>query len=308
VQQSGGPRPFDVATRRLIETDPVGWLTWVGLPVDGPVDGPVRPIDSEVSTVLAEVDKVLRVDTPSPWLAHLEHQSSRDPGLPFRLLQYHALLLHEHRLPVATIVVLLRSEASGRELSGRFEQRGPTGDVTISLNYTVVHLWERPVDELLAAGLGVLPLAPLAAYGPARLPEIIDVLDDRFEQESPSPSVTGELWAATLLLMGIRYDAAEATQLLRGVTRLRESTTYQMILEEGIEKGREEGREKGRAEGEIAGMRRAVLHLGTRRFGAPPPATAARLESLTDPATVQRLIDGVLTADSWDELLTDTGA
>jgi hypothetical protein len=27
VQERGGPRPFDVATRGLIETDPVGWLS-----------------------------------------------------------------------------------------------------------------------------------------------------------------------------------------------------------------------------------------------------------------------------------------
>jgi len=63
VQQGAGPRPFDTTTRRLIESDPVGWLTWLGLPVDGPV----APLDSEVSTVLAEVDKVLEIDGPSPW-------------------------------------------------------------------------------------------------------------------------------------------------------------------------------------------------------------------------------------------------
>jgi hypothetical protein len=65
MQEGAGPRPFDVTTRRLIEADPEGWLAWIGLPADGPV----QAIESDVSTVLAEVDKVLRVDGPRPTLA-----------------------------------------------------------------------------------------------------------------------------------------------------------------------------------------------------------------------------------------------
>jgi hypothetical protein len=83
MQEQHDPRPFDVTTRLLIDGDPESWLRYAGLPVNGPV----RPIDSEVSTVLAEVDKVLHVEAPSPWLAHLELQSSRDRSLPVRLLQ-----------------------------------------------------------------------------------------------------------------------------------------------------------------------------------------------------------------------------
>lgn len=104
VQEGSGPRPFDTTTRRLIEADPEGWLAWIGLPADGPV----QAIESDVSTVLAEVDKVLRVDGPTPWIAHVEIQSGHDPLLPIRLLQYHALLLRRHLCRVASTIVLLR--------------------------------------------------------------------------------------------------------------------------------------------------------------------------------------------------------
>src|SRR5262249_9253797 len=117
MQEGPGPRPYDVATRRLIEDDPAGWLSSVGLPVDGPI----QPLDSIVSTALAEVDKVLWVRAPSPWLAHLKVQTGRDVRLPSRLLQYHVLLRHRHEVPVESIVVLLRPEAYGPELSGRLE-------------------------------------------------------------------------------------------------------------------------------------------------------------------------------------------
>lgn len=172
MQERGGPRPFDVATRGLIETDPAGWLKWLGLPVDGPV----RPIDTEVSTVLAEVDKVLRIEARRPWLAHLELQASRDRDLPLRLHEYNAILRYRHKIRVRTTVVLLRRQADGRELTGLLEDVEPDGEVMLSFRYRVVNLWERPVDELLNGSLGVLPLAPLADVPRGGLQRILDRL------------------------------------------------------------------------------------------------------------------------------------
>jgi predicted transposase YdaD len=261
------------------------------------VDGPIETIESDVSTVLAEVDKVLRVNGPTPWIAHVEVQASHDPLLPLRLLQYHALLLRRHLQPIVSTVVLLRSDADGADLSGYFEQRGPTGAVTVTLAYEVVRLWERSVDEVLAGGLGVLPLAPLAAVETDRVPEIIGRLRERFEREA-SPSETGELWAATMLLLGLRYDEHEARQILRGARGMRESSTYRAILEEGRVEGREEGHEEGR----VDEARRFVL-LGARKFGEPDARTAAVLEQIDDLDTLERLGDGLLVVSSWAELL-----
>jgi predicted transposase YdaD len=287
VQQGAGPRPFDVTTRRLIESDPVGWLTWLGLPVDGPV----QPLDSEVSTVLAEVDKVLEVGGPSPWLAHIEVQTGRDPDLPARMLQYHVLLRYRDKKPVESTVVLLRPDADGPELSaGRLDLHGVTGAQTVAFWFRVVRIWERPVDELLNGGLGVLPLAPIAAVEPERLPEVIRRMGERFEHEAP-PSLVGDLWAATDLLLGLRYDRDLAQHLLRGVRGMRESATYQAILEEG------------RVEGEARGARRVLLALGTSRFGAPDVGTAAAIERLDNPDVLDRLALNVHQTSSWQELL-----
>ena len=284
MQQGPGPRPYDVSPRSLIEGDPLAWLAWVGLPVNGPV----HAIDSDVSTVLAEVDKVLRVDAASPWLAHFELQASRDRQLPFRLLQYHALLLRRHELPVESTVVLLRPEADGPELSGRLEQRGATGDVTVAFAFRVVRLWERPVEELLDGGLGVLPLAPLAAVEPAQLPAIIRRLDERFRREA-SPSSAAELRAATQLLLSLRYDEAEIQGMVRAMTWWRESPVFQATL-----------RERRAAE-----ARRVVLDLGTEKFGPPDAAVARTVESLDDLDTLERLIRRILTASSWQELVAE---
>jgi predicted transposase YdaD len=294
VQPSPGPRPFDVSSRQLIDRDPSSWLAWVGLPADGPV----QPLDSEVSTVLAEVDKVLQVNGPAPWLVHLELQASRDERLPLRLLEYHALLLHRHRLPVASVVILLRPLADGPELSGEHQWHDALGELTIAFRYRVMRVWQRPVDELLNGGLGLLPLAPLAAVERDQLPSVVDRMAERLAQEA-GPDEAGNLWSATLLLMGLRYDEAEARELLRGVRDMRESVTYQAIVEEG--------REEGRVEGRLLEAQRFLVRMATRKLGPPNARAAAIIQSTTDVERIELLGDRLLTANSWDELLA-TGA
>ena len=232
VQEGPGPRPFDVTTKRLIADDPEGWLSWIGLPPDGPV----HPLESDLSTVIADVDKVFHIEAESPWMAHLEVQASNDPRLPSRLLQYYALLHHRYERPVESTVVLLRPEADGAELTGRLDYYGRRRNRKLTFWYDVVRIWERPVEELLSGGIGILPLAPLADVERARLPAIVRRIDQRFAEELP-PSDVGDLWSATLVLMGLRYDRDEVRQLLRGVRGMRESSTYQMILEEGRVEG-----------------------------------------------------------------------
>jgi predicted transposase YdaD len=287
VQEGPGPRPFDVATRRLIESDPAGWLALAGLPIDGPV----HPLDSDVATVLAEVDKVLQVDAPSPWLAHLEVQTTHDPVLPRRMLQYHVLLLHRHDKPVVSTVILLRPEADGTEMSGRFEQAGPHCAVTVTFNFGVVRIWERPVEEFLAGPLGTLPLAPVSAVARDRLPAVIRQMDERVRREA-SPNEAGEFWASTLLLMGLRYHRSEALRILQRVNDMHVSDTYQMILEEG------------EAIGEMRKARSVILRLGRLKFGAPDAATADAIEAIDNLAVLDSLIDRTVSAISWEDLLS----
>ncbi|HZO27729.1 MAG TPA: hypothetical protein VFH48_17260 [Chloroflexota bacterium] len=231
------------------------------------------------------MDKVLRVEARRPWLAHLELQASRDRDLPLRLHEYNAILRYRHKIRVRTTVILLRRQADGRELTGLLEDVEPDGEVTLSFRYRVVKLWERPVDELLSGSLGVLPLAPLAAIWRRRLPEVLDQLGERFEQAASSSA--DDLWAATALLMGLRYDRDAITSLIERVRRMRESVTYQTILEEG----------------EVREARRTILDLGGEKFGPPAESTVALVEGLEDIDVLHRMIRSVLRANTWQELL-----
>jgi hypothetical protein len=244
--------------------------------------------------VLAVVDKALRVDSPVPYLAHFELQAGYDPRLPSRLLQYHALLLHRHGLPVESTVVLVRPAADGPAMTGRFESRGISGSVTIAFSFRVIRLWERPVDELLSGGLGVLPLAPLADIELAQLPAIMQNMDARFRGEA-TPVEAEDLRAATILLLGMRYTADQIRSSVRSMAWWRESSIYQETLEQGREQGREEGR--------VEEARRLVLELGMEKFGAPDPSVVRMVEAIGDPDRLGHLLRRVLRAASWQELL-----
>lgn len=292
MQEGPGPRPFDVTPRDLIEGDPSGWLAWVGLPVDGPV----QAVDSDVSTVLAEVDKVVRVEAASPWLAHFELQSGRDAELPFRLLEYHALLLRRHKLRVESTVILLRPAADSAAVSGLFESHGATGDLTVAFHYRVLRLWQRPVEELLSGSLGILPLAPLAAVEPADLPRVIRRVNDRLAREA-DPDRADLLWAAMTLMLDLRYDRESIQEILRVMRSFRDSVAYQILVDEGREQGREEGR--------VAEARRLVLALGAERLGPPDEATLQAVESIPDLDRLERIVRRSFAATSWQELLAD---
>ncbi|MGE3270103.1 MAG: hypothetical protein AB7P40_15230, partial [Chloroflexota bacterium] len=77
------------------------------------------------------------------------------------------------------------------------------------------------------------------------------------------------------------------------VQRMRESVTYQMIVEEGIERG------------EVLGMREMLVEQGIARFGQPGADQAATLDQINDVTVLRRLGRAILTADSWDALLAD---
>ncbi len=276
-------KPFDATTKHLVETQPGDWLEYVGLTAAS-----VDVIDADLSTVTAAADKILRVRDPSPWLVHLEFQAGYDRGLGERTLQYSVLLGQRHGLPVQSLVVLLRPEADGPEMTGVVEHRLPDGRRYLEFAYQVVRAWRKPVEEVLSGGLGTLPMAPLADVSRETLPGVIRRMEARIRQEAP-PDEAGLLWTATYVLMGLRYPRSVTEQLLQGVRDMKESVTYQAILEEG----------------RAAEARAILLRIGGKRFGPPSAQTRAALDAITTVERLELLTERLLDVESWDELLAE---
>ncbi len=153
-------KPFDATLKELVEQFPRDWLAQFGLPAAGSVE----VVDADLSTISTQADRVLLVNEAEPWLLHLELQSSRDPEMSRRVLRYHALLHDRHRLPVHSLVLLLRPEADDPRLTGRVEYRSAAGRGGLRLEFEVARLWQHPVESILTGGLGTLPLNE-AAHG-----------------------------------------------------------------------------------------------------------------------------------------------
>lgn len=80
-------------------------------------------------------------------------------------------------------------------------------------------------------------------------------------------------------------------QLFQGVQAMRESSTYQAILDEGRQEGRQEG------------MLRLLQRQGRQKFGSPSDDVMATLTLITDLDRLERMADRILTVSTWDELL-----
>ena len=76
---------------------------------------------------------------------------------------------------------------------------------------------------------------------------------------------------------------------------MKDSVTYQAIVEEGEVKGRAEGILQARLED--------LLLLGRRRFGDPSAETEIALHGIADADRLARMIAALLDASSWEELL-----
>jgi predicted transposase YdaD len=286
-------KPYDPTLKALVETEPEAWPALLGRPT-----GPTAVIDADIATVSGAADKVLRVSAELPYLMHLEFVSGHDvSALPRKLLVRNALLEDRHDLPVRSGVVLLRPEADSPQLTGRYERGFPGEDAYLAFRYQVLRVWQLAPGPLLSGPLALLPFAPIGAVTETELPGIIKQMERRLSQRHARKQAP-LVWASSYILLGLRYSPALAAQLFRGVVSMKESSTYQAILEEG----RMEGRMEGRNEGALTEAKKVLRLQGEEAFGPPDARISARIERLNDLAELEAVLKHIRTAATWQDL------
>src|SRR5205085_2531400 len=209
-----------------------------------------------------------------------------------------------HEFRVRSAAVLLQPEADSPQLTGVYERRFPEEEEPyLTFRYQVLRVWRLPPEPLLKGGLPLLALAPISAVTEAELPGIIKQMGQRLSGRRYRKQA-GLVWGAAFILLGLRYSPALAAQLFRGVVSMKESSTYQAILEEG----RAEGRTEGRTEGAVLEARKVLRLQGDAAFGPPDARTAAVIEGLEDLSRLEALLRRVHAARSWQELLGQPAA
>jgi predicted transposase YdaD len=288
-------KPFDAVSKELLQLDPAGWAAFLG--VVRPADRVVLR-DSELSTVTAAADKVLVIEDDPPWIIDVEFQSSREPSVPRQLLKYNALLHDRHKLPVASVLVVLTREADSPVYSGRYSVAPPLGP-RWEFGYTVMRVWEVPAEALLNGPLALTPLAPVANAGREELPGLVRRVSERAGREC-DPETSGRLLTAVGILLTMRYGEVATNDLLSQFPEIRDMAPFKKFIEEGRAKGLAEGR----AEGRVVEARAVLLRHGEKRFGSPPSQEqAAIVDAITDITRLRALDDRVPDVSTWDELL-----
>lgn len=186
--------------------------------------------------------------------------------------------------------MLLRPEADSPALTGLWQAGFPGETPYHVFRYGAIRVWQLPGEKLLSGGVGTLPLAPISAVTEAALPGIIEKMERRLRGQRLRDGAA-EVWSAVFILLGLRYSQDVARRLLRGVRSMKESVTYQAIVEEG------------EAKGALAEARKVVRLLGEDLWGLPDARSAAAIRAVTDLGQLEQLIVRLPRCRSWAELL-----
>ncbi|MFN8346592.1 MAG: hypothetical protein U0X91_16430 [Spirosomataceae bacterium] len=187
--------------------------------------------------------KVIPTDGAEPYLLHLEFQTAVDKDMPYRMLEYFALLLRKYRLPVKQYVVYLnrvgsKSPISKHNFTGcqfEYNQRSlQLFDYELFLNST------SPEEVLLAI------LANFKNSSPELVAQRIIA---KLQQLEPNHFHLSRYANQLVVLSGIRNLDETTLKILEDMPitniSLEDFYTYRKGMEKGIEKGIEKGMKKG---------------------------------------------------------------
>jgi hypothetical protein len=278
---------FDATLKDMARDCPEGFLA----EFDRPVTGPITLLNVDLATVTRSADLVVGLGGPIEAVIHMEFQSSAAAWKHADVLVYNALLYSQYRVPVHSVVLLLRPEAAHASMTGHIRYAARPEHGTMDFGYQVVWLWEIDAERLLTGNIGLTPLAVLG-----RLPEGLALPDslaavarrivERLTQET-SRDRAGKLLARALLLAGLRVQRNVAFKIFEGVHMMEESDTFLAILEEGGERV----------------LREMILLQGEDRFGPPDESVKAALKNIRDLERLKRIGRETPKAASWQEII-----
>ena len=209
------PKPWDVMMKRLIESHPQDFVSWVlqGARVEG-------ILKQELQQTMYADSLIKIVVEGKPAIAHFEFQSVRDPHMGERVSLYNLLASRlNNYIPVWSYVIYLRPDENIEESPS---VRMFPGNKEISrFHYERIDLWTILAEELLAIpATGLLPLVLLTRDGTE--PDTVDGMIQKVVDTGDK-----ELLAAAYTLGGLVFKNQDEHNWFK-----RRFTVFQDILEE----------------------------------------------------------------------------
>ena len=206
---------------------------------------------------------------------------------------YAMALALRFQLPLEIVLILLVERHTPAVVAG--DHLLDLGAARFAVRFRVVRLWEmdpRPVLE--ADRLSLLPWVTLMRLSPGTLEEAAGRI-----ASSGSARTAGEF-----VVLGGLYDKSDLVTMLGRLSAMlsdeiiKESSFYQMILQEGIEKGIEKGIgkgiDRGLQAGRVQGAQRVLRRIVAQRF--PRLKDLAELKAVSDLDRIVTLTGALLKA------------
>jgi predicted transposase/invertase (TIGR01784 family) len=238
---------FDSTCRRLAEMFPEDFASWllgrrITLTELKPTELSIEPIRAD-SLILLQGDSII----------HIEFQTRPDSEIATRLADYR-IRLHR-KFPGKTIhqiVIYLKKTRSKKVFETSFDLAGLRGE------FSVIRIWEVPTAELLTYP-GLLPFATLGknTNAASALRSAVQVMDQLPKSQQH------ETMAAAYILAGLQLEQDVISQIIRR-DMMKESVTYQAILQEGEQRGISIGEQRGISIGEQRGTLQSRLDIAKR--------------------------------------------
>jgi hypothetical protein len=142
----------------------------------------------------------------------------------------------------------------------------------------------------------------VANVAPDQLEEVVRAVAERLKREADSPLMTA-LRTAMTVLIGLRHKREHVMAMIEGVRDMvlgirgiEASWVYQDILAKGLA--------EREAKGAVEEARHALLRLGRKKLGEPDEGVLCLLADLGDLERLKLLLEGVLDASCWDDVLS----
>jgi predicted transposase YdaD len=247
-----------------------------------------------------------------------EHQSTRDPRLPMRLLRYKVGIWHrweqipDNRPPYPQIVSIVLAQNGSvwnvdPSFSSLFSFTGPDDPMRRYLPdflYELIQLAALPFDAIRGTPDGILILRILKAERSGELLSapiwddellrmvLLDTFHLAVSYMCSRDSVDNDALFHRIKSIGSEPHRTAAMTLAQ---KLRQDG-----IQEGIKTGELKGREDGRMEERTHSRRQSVFEALDLRFGPIPDGLRDSLNAITDPEKLRALLRAAIVSDSLE--------
>lgn len=266
---------------------------------------PLGPLDPSVDrTRQLTTDNMLRAIAGSTEVVvHVEVERDWRPKLADRLFDYASAAVTATRLPVWSVVVLLRPGGHPPDGTGVYQVPGADGDAFV-FRYQVVPLWQLDARQMQAQlGPSGAPFcAAMQGADEAFIRELV-------EQVQTAPSLAPHDRRTTIQLLYIVSAVilgSETARRIFHVESIIQDPNVQDLIREWEDKGRAEGRVEGRVEGRADEARSLLLKVFAARSLPVTPDVRARINGEPDLARLESWLEAAVTAAAIGDVFRDS--